>query len=81
MDYKETLNMPNTEFEMRGNLAKKEPGILKQWEDNNYYQNLLAHHKGQKAFILHEQINDFEKRREIFSFFDPEESENIRIEQ
>ena len=31
MDYKETLNMPNTEFEMRGNLAKKEPGILKQW--------------------------------------------------
>ncbi len=54
MDYKETLNMPNTEFEMRGNLAKKEPGILKQWEDNNYYQNLLAHHKGQKAFILHD---------------------------
>ena len=30
MDYKDTLNMPNTEFEMRGNLAKKEPDILKQ---------------------------------------------------
>ncbi len=54
MDYKETLHMPNTDFEMRGNLAKKEPGILKQWEDNNYYQNLLKHHEGQKAFILHD---------------------------
>ncbi len=54
MDYKSTLNMPNTDFEMRGNLARKEPVILKQWEENNYYQDLLAHHKGQKAFVLHD---------------------------
>ncbi len=54
MDYKETLQMPKTDFEMRGNLAKKEPGILKQWEENNYYQNILEHHKGQKAFVLHD---------------------------
>ena len=54
MDYKETLHMPNTTFEMRGNLAKKEPGILKNWEENNYYQNILEHHKGEKAFILHD---------------------------
>ena len=54
MDYKDTLNMPNTEFEMRGNLAQKEPGILKNWQQDNYYQNLLEHHKGQKAFILHD---------------------------
>ena len=54
MDYKDTLNMPNTEFEMRGNLAQKEPGILKNWQQDNYYQNLLKHHKGQKAFILHD---------------------------
>ena len=54
MDYKSTLNMPDTDFEMRGNLAKKEPGILKQWEENNYFQNLLKHHKGQKAFVLHD---------------------------
>ena len=54
MDFKSTLNMPNTDFEMRGNLAKKEPGILKQWEENNYYQDLLQHHKGQKAFVLHD---------------------------
>ncbi|MEE1411045.1 MAG: isoleucine--tRNA ligase [Bulleidia sp.] len=54
MDFKNTLNMPNTDFEMRGNLAKKEPGILKQWEENTYYQDLLDHHKGQKAFVLHD---------------------------
>ena len=46
--------MPNTTFEMRGNLAKKEPGILKEWQDHNYYQNILEHHKGEKAFILHD---------------------------
>ncbi len=54
MDYKETLHMPNTTFEMRGNLAKKEPCILKKWQENNYYQNILAHHEGEKSFILHD---------------------------
>ena len=54
MDYKETLHMPNTTFEMRGHLAKKEPGILKKWQENNYYQNILAHHEGEKSFILHD---------------------------
>ena len=54
MDYKETLHMPKTDFEMRGNLTKKEPGILKQWQENNYYQDLLKHHEGQKSFILHD---------------------------
>ena len=54
MDYKDTLNMPNTDFEMRGNLAQKEPGILKNWQQDNYYQSLLKHHKGKKAFILHD---------------------------
>ena len=54
MDYKETLHMPKTDFEMRGNLTKKEPGILKQWQENNYYQDLLKHHEGQKTFILHD---------------------------
>ena len=34
MDYKDTLNMPNTDFEMRGNLAQKEPGILKNWQQS-----------------------------------------------
>lgn len=54
MDYKDTLQMPRTDFEMRGNLAKKEPGILKQWQDDDYYHKFLDHHNGEQAFILHD---------------------------
>lgn len=54
MDYKQTLHMPNTSFEMRGNLAKKEPGILKEWEEADSYHNILKHHEGEKSFILHD---------------------------
>lgn len=54
MDYKDTLHMPDTGFEMRGNLAKKEPGILAKWEENDHYNAILAHHKGEKAYILHD---------------------------
>ena len=54
MDYKDTLNMPKTDFEMRGNLAKKEPGILKEWEKNDHYKEILAHHKGEKSYVLHD---------------------------
>ena len=42
MDYKDTLQMPKTDFEMRGNLPTKEPGILEKWEKlflrNNLFQ-------------------------------------------
>lgn len=54
MDFKDTLNMPKTTFEMRGNLAKKEPGILAQWEKDDHYHAILKHHEGQNAFILHD---------------------------
>jgi isoleucyl-tRNA synthetase len=54
MNYKDTLLMPKTDFEMRGNLAKKEPGILKKWEDDNHYQKLLKHHEGQQSYVLHD---------------------------
>ena len=54
MDYKTTLNMPNTAFEMRGNLAKKEPGILEKWEKNDHYNQIISRHEGQQAFILHD---------------------------
>ena len=54
MEYKDTLLMPKTEFEMRGNLPNKEPVILKKWQANNYYEKFLEKHKGQKSFILHD---------------------------
>ena len=54
MDYKSTLKMPQTEFEMRGNLTKKEPGIQKNWQDIDLYGKMLEKRKDAKPFILHD---------------------------
>ena len=54
MEYKETLQMLDTEFEMRGNLAQKEPGILKEWEDDDHYHKIIDQKKDKKPFILHD---------------------------
>ena len=54
MDYKDTLHMPKTDFEMRGNLPKKEPGILEKWEKDDHYHKILAKNKDHKPFILHD---------------------------
>ncbi|MBQ1356104.1 MAG: isoleucine--tRNA ligase [Solobacterium sp.] len=54
MDYKDTLHMPKTGFEMRGNLAKKEPGILAEWEEKDLYHEIVKRHQGQTPFILHD---------------------------
>ena len=54
MEYKDTLQMPKTDFEMRGNLPKKEPDILKAWQDDNYYEKILEKNKDHTPFILHD---------------------------
>ncbi len=54
MDYKDTLHMPNTSFEMRGNLTKKEPGILETWEKDDHYHKILAKNEGHTPFVLHD---------------------------
>ena len=41
INYKDTLNLPKTEFPMKGNLPTKEPLIQKNWEDENIYRGLL----------------------------------------
>lgn len=48
------LNLPETPFPMRGNLAKREPGWLKSWQDKKLYQKIRAARKGAKKFILHD---------------------------
>lgn len=54
-DYSKTLNLPKTEFEMRGNLPKKEPAILKKFLDNKVYYLALEKNKNTgKKFILHD---------------------------
>ena len=54
MDYKDTLHMPKTDFEMRGNLPKKEPDILKRWEEEDHYHRILKKNEGKTPFVLHD---------------------------
>ena len=54
MDYKNTLRMPQTQFEMRGNLPKKEPLFQERWEKENIYEKMLAKHDGYPTFMLHD---------------------------
>ncbi|UJP05583.1 MAG: isoleucine--tRNA ligase [Nitrosomonas sp.] len=53
-DYKQTLNLPDTPFPMRGNLANREPGMLKAWQEKQLYQKIRAVSKGRPKFILHD---------------------------
>lgn len=53
-DYGKTLNLPQTEFAMRGNLPKKEPQILKYWEDLDIYELVAKANEGKPKFILHD---------------------------
>jgi isoleucyl-tRNA synthetase len=53
-DYKDTLNLPDTPFPMRGDLAKREPGWLKQWQEKKLYQKIRQAAEGRPKFILHD---------------------------
>ncbi len=54
IDYKTTLNLPNTGFAMKANLAQREPDMLKQWQANDLYQQIRAARAGREQFILHD---------------------------
>ncbi|QBF34900.1 isoleucine--tRNA ligase [Mycoplasmopsis phocirhinis] len=53
-NYKDTLNMPKTNFEMRANLVKKEGEYRQKWLQNQLYQKVLEQNKGNQTFILHD---------------------------
>ena len=52
-DYKDTLNLPNTGFPMKANLAQREPEMLRRWESMGLYARVRAARIGAKPFILH----------------------------
>jgi isoleucyl-tRNA synthetase len=54
MDYKSTLNLPQTEFPMRGNLSQREPAFLEQWAREDVYRKLVESRKGHRKFVLHD---------------------------
>lgn len=53
-DYKHTLNMPDTAFPMRGDLPKREPGWVQQWQQKKLYQKIRQASTGRPKFILHD---------------------------
>ena len=54
IDYRQTLNLPDTPFPMRGDLPKREPGWVKQWCEDGVYQRLREVRHGQPRFVLHD---------------------------
>jgi len=54
MDYSKTVFLPKTSFSMRGDLTKKEPGIIENWYKEDLYGKMLAKRRTAKPFVLHD---------------------------
>lgn len=54
MDYKQTLNLPKTEFPMQGKLPEREPATLARWQEHNLYGTLQKARAESPTFILHD---------------------------
>ncbi|VFP78821.1 Isoleucine--tRNA ligase [Candidatus Erwinia haradaeae] len=54
INYKSTLNLPKTDFPMKGNLAKQEPFILQRWYNDKLYNMIRNAKEGKKTFFLHD---------------------------
>ena len=54
MEYKDTIFLPKSSFEMRGNLPLKEPKILEQWDKEKIFYKLREKSKGREKFVLHD---------------------------
>ncbi len=54
MDYNKTLNLPETEYPMRGNLPAKEPIMLENWDNEKLYKKILEKNEGKPSYVLHD---------------------------
>ena len=54
MDYKDTLNLPKTDFPMKARLSQREPEILKRWEERGLYRLIRQSRKGSPLWVLHD---------------------------
>ena len=53
-DYNNTLNLPQSDFPMRGNLPAREPGMLEKWEKSDRYQKMVDRNEGKPRYVLHD---------------------------
>ena len=54
VDYRSTLNLPDTSFPMRGDLAKREPHWIREWEEQGIYRQIREASRGRPLFVLHD---------------------------
>src|SRR5438477_9666952 len=53
-NYKDTLNLPRTDFPMKANLPAREPEMLRTWEETHLYQQIQKSRAGRELFVLHD---------------------------
>ena len=53
-NYKDTLNLPRTDFPMKANLAAREPEMLRNWEEERLYQEIQKSRESRELFVLHD---------------------------
>src|SRR3954462_11437137 len=53
-NYKDTLNLPRTDFPMKANLSTREPDMLKKWEETGLYQRIQQARTGREKFVMHD---------------------------
>ncbi len=56
MDYKDTVNLPRTDFPMKANLPQREPQILRSWEEGRIFERMVEQNRarGAASFVLHD---------------------------
>ena len=63
MDYSKTLHLPETEFPMRGNLPKKEPGFVEFWQQNHLYEKRIEEDMSMQLKYVTQQLNSLSQRQ------------------
>src|SRR4026209_2079017 len=53
-NYKDTLNLPRTDFPMKANLAQREPELLRRWEETSLYRKIQRSRENAELFVLHD---------------------------
>ena len=61
-DYKHTLNLPQTDFPMKADLAQREPAMVRAWEERGTYAKLRELARGRPRFVLHDGPRSEERR-------------------
>jgi isoleucyl-tRNA synthetase len=54
MEYKTTLNLPKTDFPMKGDLPRREPEFLKNWQEKDIYSLIRKKSQGKPKYVLHD---------------------------